>query len=65
MLGFVLIIIFISAVFVVVGIRIISDRIVTVAQEKVRNDLNAAREIYLSKLRHISDSDNRQQQQTK
>lgn len=37
------------------GVRLISNRIVAEAQEKVRNDLNAAREIYLSKLTHIND----------
>jgi two-component system NtrC family sensor kinase len=44
-----------SVVFIVVGIRLIGDRIVSEAQEKVRHDLNAAREIYLSELRHIND----------
>jgi two-component system NtrC family sensor kinase len=37
----------------VVGIRLISSLILSEAQEKVRNDLNSAREIYLSKLAHI------------
>ena len=55
MLGFLLIIVFISAVFWFVGVRLISNRIVAEAQEKVRNDLNAAREIYLSELTHIND----------
>ncbi len=54
-LGFLIIIILISAVFLVLGVRLISDRIVEEAQEKVRNDLNAAREIYLSKLTHVND----------
>lgn len=53
--AFILIIVFISAIFMVVGVRIISDRFVSEAQEKVRNDLNAAREIYLGKLTHIYD----------
>ena len=44
--AFILIIVFISAIFMVVGVRIISDRFVSEAQDKVRNDLNAAREIY-------------------
>lgn len=43
----------ISVVFVVFGVRIISDRIGAEAQEKVRNDLNTAREIYQSKLADI------------
>lgn len=53
-LGFLLIIVFISVVFLVVGVQLISNRIVSEAQDKVRNDLNAAREIYLSKLDHIN-----------
>jgi two-component system NtrC family sensor kinase len=53
MLGFLIIIVFISAVYMFVGVRLISDRIVAETQEKVRNDLNTAREIYLSQLDHI------------
>lgn len=52
-LSFLLIIVIISVVFMVVGVRLISNRIVAEAQEKVRNDLNAAREIYLNKLTHV------------
>jgi two-component system NtrC family sensor kinase len=55
MLGFLIIILLISVVFMFVGVRLISDRIVAEAQEKVRNDLNAAREIYLSQLTQIND----------
>ncbi len=54
-LSFLLIIVLISAIFTGVGIRLISDRIVTEAQEMVDFDLNAAREIYNSKLNHIND----------
>lgn len=54
-LGYLFIIAMISTVFMVVGAEIISNRIVAEAQEKVRHDLNAAREIYLSKLTHIND----------
>jgi two-component system NtrC family sensor kinase len=54
-LSFLLIIVITSAVFTVVGIQLISDRIVTEAQEKVGRDLNSAREIYLSKLNHLND----------
>jgi len=54
-LSFLLIIVIISLVFIVVGVQLISNRIVSEAQEKVRHDLNAAREIYLSKLFHIND----------
>jgi len=53
--AFILIIVFISAIFMVVGVHIISDRFVVEAQEKVRNDLNTAREIYLGKLTQIND----------
>lgn len=54
-LGFLLIIVITSAVFIVVGVRLIGDRIVSEAQEKVRYDLNAAREIYLSRLSRVND----------
>lgn len=54
-LSFLLIITIISSVFIVVGIRLISDHILADAQEKLRHDLNAAREIYIGELRHISD----------
>jgi two-component system NtrC family sensor kinase len=47
------IIAFISILFGIAGVQLISNRIVAEAQEKVRNDLNAAREIYLSRLDHI------------
>ena len=53
--NYMLIIVLISTVFVIVGLRLINDRIVTEAQEGVRHDLNAAREIYLGELRHIMD----------
>ncbi|MCX6038893.1 MAG: cache domain-containing protein [Chloroflexi bacterium] len=54
-LSFLLIIVITSTVFTVVGIQLISNRIVTEAQEKVGRDLNSAREIYLSKLNHLND----------
>ncbi len=54
-LSFLLIITVISITFMIVGIQLIGNRIVAEAQEKVRNDLNAAREIYLGELRHIDD----------
>jgi len=50
MLAFLLIIFLISLVFIVAGVRLISDRFIAEAQEKVRNDLNSAREIYQDKL---------------
>lgn len=55
MLSFSLVIIVISVAFVAGGIHLIRNRILTEAQEKVRRDLNAAREIYQGELRHISD----------
>ncbi len=55
-LGFLLVIMLISVIFSAVGIQIIGYRIVSEAQEKVRYDLNAAREIYLGKLNRINDA---------
>jgi len=55
MLGFFLTIVFISVVFMFVSIRLISDLILSEAQEKVRNDLNSARVIYLNNLTQIHD----------
>src|SRR4030067_70041 len=54
-LGFLLIIIMSSAIFTIVGIQLIGNRIMSEAQDKVRHDLNSAREIYQSKLCHIND----------
>jgi two-component system NtrC family sensor kinase len=53
--NYMLIIALISTVFIVVGIKLIDDRIVAEAQDSVRHDLNAAREIYFGELRHIKD----------
>jgi len=53
-LGFLLIIITISALFIAAGIQTISNRITAEGQEKVRNDLNAAREIYLNRLERVT-----------
>jgi len=50
-----LIIVITSTVFTSVGIQLISNRIVTEAQEMVDLDLNSARDIYQSKLNHIND----------
>ncbi|MFH0794862.1 MAG: cache domain-containing protein [bacterium] len=52
-MSFLLIIVFTSAVFIAAGITLIGNRIVSEAQEKVRTDLNAAREIYLNHLNHV------------
>ncbi len=46
-LSFLVIVAFISTIYMVVGIRLISNRILSEAQDKVRHDLNAARELYL------------------
>ncbi len=54
-LSFVLVIGIISIAFATVGILLIRGRFVAEAQEMVRLDLNAAREIYTSKLRTIHD----------
>ena len=53
-LSFLLIIAIISVVFSVAGSQIIGNRVVAEAQERVRTDLNAAREIYLNKLGNVS-----------
>ena len=55
-LSFLLIVAFISTIYMLVGVQLISNRIVSEAQDKVRHDLNAARELYLGKLAHINDA---------
>ncbi|RJP48166.1 MAG: HAMP domain-containing protein [Anaerolineaceae bacterium] len=52
-LSFLSIILLSSLIFTVVGIQIINNRIIAEAQERVRNDLNTAREIYRNRLVHI------------
>jgi two-component system NtrC family sensor kinase len=54
-LGYLTVIVIISGVFIAAGIQLIGNRIVEEGQEKVRHDLNAAREIYLARLAHIND----------
>jgi two-component system NtrC family sensor kinase len=54
-LSYLPIIIITSGIFTVVGIQLISTRILIEAQEKVRHDLNSAGEIYQSKMNHIND----------
>lgn len=44
-----------NALFTIFSISLIGNRIVSEEQERVREDLNAAREIYMGELRHISD----------
>jgi two-component system NtrC family sensor kinase len=53
--SFLFIIVTSNLIFTIVGISLISNRIVSEAQERVRTDLNSAREIYIGDLRHISD----------
>lgn len=52
-LSFVFIIVVISVIFTAVGVRFIADRTMAEAQNKVRNDLNSGREIYLATLHTI------------
>ena len=53
-LGFLLVIFITSIFFIAAGVQLIGSRVVSEAQEKVRNDLNAAREIYLSELGQVN-----------
>ena len=55
-LGFLVIVAFISTVYMVVGVQLISNRVVSEAQDKVQHDLNAARELYLGRLELINDA---------
>lgn len=57
-LSFLVVIVIMSIVFMVVGVQLIGNRIIEEAQEKVRNDLNTAREIYLSNLNHVNNAVN-------
>jgi two-component system NtrC family sensor kinase len=45
-----------SLIFTIAGIQIINNRIIEEAQERVSNDLNAAREIYQDRLEHVADA---------
>jgi two-component system, NtrC family, sensor kinase len=54
-LSFLLISIITNIIFTITGIRLMANRIVAEAQDRIRNDLNAAREIYLGEARHIND----------
>ncbi len=54
MIAFVLVILLVGTVFLVIGVRLISNRVLAEAQDKVRNDLNAARVIYDSHLQQIN-----------
>jgi two-component system NtrC family sensor kinase len=55
-LSFLIIVVLISAIYMIVGVQLISNRIVSEAQDKVRHDLNAARELYLGDQERINSS---------
>ena len=52
-LSFLLVIFVTSLIFIAVGVQLISRRLVAEAQEKVRNDINAARGIYVAELDQV------------
>jgi two-component system NtrC family sensor kinase len=54
-ISFLLLSIFTNIFFTIAGITFIGNRIISEAQERVHNDLNSAREIYIAELRHITD----------
>lgn len=54
LIAFVMLIILTGAVFLIIGVHITGDRLLAETQDKVRNDLNAARVIYDSQLQQIS-----------
>ncbi|MEW6241508.1 MAG: cache domain-containing protein, partial [Chloroflexota bacterium] len=55
-LSFLSIILLSSLIFTFFGIQIINNRIIEEAQERVRNDLNAARDIYQNRLQYVEDA---------
>ncbi len=54
-LSFLLISILTNVIFTITGIRLMANRILAEAQDRITNDLNAAREIYTGEERHIDD----------
>jgi two-component system NtrC family sensor kinase len=54
-LSFLLVSIVSTSIFTFAGIRLMANRIVAETQDRIRNDLNAAREIYSGEARHIDD----------
>src|SRR4030043_655022 len=54
-LSFLLISVITNIIFTITGIRMMANRIVAETQDRIRNDLNAAREIYSGEARHIDD----------
>jgi len=57
-LSFISIILLSSLIFTFSAIQIFNNRIIDEAQERVRNDLNAAREIYQTRLQKVEDAVN-------
>ena len=55
-LSFLSIILLSDLFFITIGIQIIDDRIIAEAQERIRNDLNTAREIYQNRLQYVEDA---------
>ncbi len=53
MAAFVLMIVLVGVIFLVIGVQLTGNRVLIEAQDKVRNDLNAARVIYESRLQQI------------
>jgi hypothetical protein len=49
-LSFILVSVLSTAIFTYAGIRLMANRIVAETQDRIRNDLNAAREIYTGEL---------------
>src|SRR4030043_1707804 len=54
-LSFLLISVITNIIFTITGIRMMANRIVAETQDRIRDDLNAAREIYSGEARHIDD----------
>ena len=55
-LSFLIIIIVSSSIFTLLGAQIISNLITSESEERVRNDLNTARMIYMDTLSHIQET---------
>jgi two-component system NtrC family sensor kinase len=54
-LSFLVICLVTNVIFTITGIRLMANRIVAETQDRINNDLNAAREIYLGEATHIND----------
>jgi two-component system, NtrC family, sensor kinase len=55
-ISFLAIIILSSLIFTIAGVNIISNRVITEAQERVRTNLNAAEFVYSDKLDHVTEA---------